>query len=118
MAQTSAKFRFYRGITFKRTFHYYSPSGTDIDLTGKSLTFYLRNRATGADVLTLDSDDGPNVNGSELEMTNESQGRFSLTVSDDDTSALNFREGDWRINITSGAETDKLAYGPAVIHES
>jgi hypothetical protein len=118
MAQTSAKFRFYRGITFRRTFHYYSPAGVDIDLTGKTLTFYLHSRSSGEDVLVLDTDDGPNVNGSELEITDASEGRFTLSVTDEDTTALDFREGDWRITITDGAETDRLAHGPVVVHDS
>jgi hypothetical protein len=108
---TSVTFRFYTGVTFSRTFHYYGPSSVDIDLTGKTLTFHLSDETS--EVLTLASNGGPNAHGSELAITTASEGKFSLTLTDTETALLAFTRGSWWIELDPGSE--RIGNGRAAV---
>jgi hypothetical protein len=110
---TEATFEILQGVTFTRTFSYYTPGTPNVavDLTGQSLRLEMRDD-DGFVKFTLDSVDGANANGSILDITDDDGGLFSLTITDEDTARITNSTGQWWIGLNNAGTIRRIAHGP------
>ena len=122
---TSQDLTFYRGITFRRSFRYYTPGTPNVavDLTGITLRFHLRLETQTASFLSLNSGDAPNSNGSQLVIAAPAMdddlgiviSRINLTITDEDTALFTFNRGYWRLDYDNAGAIDRIGNGKATI---
>lgn len=110
---TQALFRYYRGVTNVTLFHYITSAGADINLTGTPLTFRI-SRPPEADYVLV-SGDPPNAQGSQLVITNAVQGKFTLTITDEDTALFEFNLGGWWLGLNNGGAISRIAFGKVIV---
>jgi hypothetical protein len=110
---TEATFNFLQGVTFTRTFSYYTPGtpNVPVDLTNQSLRFEIADN-DGFIKFTLDTDDGANTNGSIFEITDAANGLYSLTITAEDTARITNPIGTWWIGLNNGVEVRRTGHGP------
>lgn len=106
MAKQTARYDFNitKGFTFSRSFKYRKQDGTAINLTGRVITFNLKQDS----LLTFNSASSPTASGSKVFVTNAANGEFSLLLTDEETANLLEKEGRWWFSISGTSEVEDV----------
>lgn len=118
MTRTSATFKFYRGSTFKRTFRLKDTDGDVITLAGATLSFSFRYTEQDAPIFEVVSGGDPTDHGSELTQPTPNVLEFELTITDEETEAIEFDRGNWWINLIVGDDKFRRGHGELEIRNT
>lgn len=95
----------YRGITYSRSFTYEDENEAPINLTGKIVVVKFKSVFTN--LLTLDSSEAPTTLGSSVVITDAPAGKFTFTLTDEETLTAK-DNGRWWMELRSGGAADLL----------
>jgi hypothetical protein len=84
---------------------------TPIDLTGKRLVIRFVARGIAEPMLVLDSDEGPNAHGAELEITDADDGRFVVIVTVEQIAEFSPCFGEWKLILYDAGQPNTLVEG-------
>lgn len=128
---TTALFKFYKGVTFSRVF-VYRAAGVVVDLTGKTVAFHFHEEGSDTDLLTLASDGDPTDNGSSLVIRDSDNSEFpdlitadegtvnviELKITDEDADTFtDDLEGKWWMGLEGGGDIRPIGKGPVKVLE-
>lgn len=106
----TVNFPIYRGITFSRSFTY-KASGQPVNLSGKNIIFYIRQKNSTTNYLVLNSSNAPTPDGTGVTIISEPNGQFNIKVANEDTALISFDEGTWYIVLDDGVDPKRIGGG-------
>ena len=97
-----------QGATFSRSMTYSDNNGSGIDISGATVTMQIRENPDSSTVILTASTGADG----RIELTDASAGKFSITISASDTSALSFRKGVYQLEVAfTDGTADRILEG-------